>query len=432
MIVNIQDAMQYCLEQSAVVGIQKMQCVAQCDETEVLSVVEREMSRLSVTTSATLHLTGIFEQKQADLSVSNFEAASLEQAVRDLLAFAKASKSDPVHAIADYQPPQEIERGAEIAERDLMYARLAEFIEYCRATYPSCVQHETHLAFTRSHTYARNSNNVNLAAHQGVYRFKSFFSAQNNEGASISNTAAFSSAHLDQELQAFGAVDRQLRQTIEQLAAVPLAENFTGDVIFSPESVGAFIALFADQLRDQAFISGVSPFRHRLSEAIASQKFTLHSHPFAEEIAESELITPDGYVAQNSTIIGSGTLNSLLLSQYGARRLQQRRALNQGGAYVIDAGGTPLDTMVASTRKGVFVGGLALTQASGNGDFYGDAQICVFIKEGTMQKPIQSVVIAGNLAEAFQEIRFVSRERANFGNAILPWMQMRNMTIVGK
>ena len=429
---DIRKAMQYCLEKSLALGMQNAQCVAQHDETEEIIAFGGEMSCANATTHTTLHLTGLCDQKQGVVSINTLESASLDQAIERLLVLAKASKPDPAQAIADYQPPQEIARGAETADRELMHARLAEFLAECKAAYPSCVQRETRLKFTRSHTYVQNSNNVNLAAHQGAYRFRAVFSAQNDSGAAISNAAAFASTHLDQELRTFGAVDRQIRQTIEQLAAVPLAEKFTGDVILAPESVGNFIALLADQLRDQAIISGVSIFRHRFREIIAAQKLTLHAHPLAEEIAESALVTPDGYLAQNSTIIGNGMLNTLLLSQYAARLLQKRRALNHGGAYVIDAGGTPFDTMIASTRKGVLVGSFLPGALSGNGDFYGVAPICALVKHGAAQTPLQHVIIAGNLADALQEIRFVSRECVNFGHAIFPWLHMRGLTIIGQ
>ncbi len=429
---EILDAMQYCLEKLTIIGIDKAQCVAQRCEKHELIAAAGEISRLRTTTDTTLHLTGIFDQRQGVVSLNSLDSASLAQAIDRVGLLAKASKPDPACAIADYQPPQEFERGPEMPERDVMYARLAEFLTYCATAYPSCVQRETRLNFTRSHTYIQNSNGVNLAAHQGAYRFNSAFFVQGGNHAVVSNTAAFASAHLDQELRAYGAVDRQIRDTVEQLAAAPLAEKFTGDVILTPESMGTFMAMITEQLRDQAIISGVSPFRHRFREAIASQKFSLHSHPLSEEIADGCLVTPDGYVAQNGTIIGSGTLNTLLLSQYGARLLQKRRSINDGGAYVIDAGGTPLDAMIASMRKGLLAGSLMLCKSNGNGDFSGVAPTCAFIKDGAVQTPLQPIMISGNLVNALQDIRFISRERANFGDAIFPWVQIRNLTAVGK
>ena len=41
-------------------------------------------------------------------------------------------------------------------------------------------------------------------------------------------------------------------------------------------------------------------------------------------------------------------------------------------------------------------------------------------------------MIAGNLAKALQDIRFISVERADFGHAIFPWIQIRNLIIIGK
>ena len=179
-------------------------------------------------------------------------------------------------------------------------------------------------------------------------------------------------------------------------------------------------------------ISGNSIFKDRLQHPIASEKFTLHSRPVSEEIAAGYFFTHDGYEAQNSTIIQDGILQTFLLSLYGSRKTKRSRAVNDGGAYIIEAGATPVDDMIKSVYQGILLSRFSGGNPSENGDFSGVAKNSYYIERGEIQYPLRETMISGNLVKLFKNVRHISQERINFGRAILPWMQVSDVNISGK
>ncbi len=82
----------------------------------------------------------------------------------------------------------------------------------------------------------------------------------------------------------------------------------------------------------------------------------MHSRPVSDEICNGYFVTPDGYAAQNGTILQDGVLKTFLLSLYGSRKTGLDRAVTSGGAFVVDPGDTPpFEEMVKSVKKGVLL-----------------------------------------------------------------------------
>ena len=75
---------------------------------------------------------------------------------------------------------------------------------------------------------------------------------------------------------------------------------------------------------------------------------TLHSKPLSGRIQDNYFITGDGYVAKNSTIIDKGVLKTFLLGLYASNKTKNDRAVNDGGAFIIESGNSPLVDMVSS------------------------------------------------------------------------------------
>jgi PmbA protein len=41
-------------------------------------------------------------------------------------------------------------------------------------------------------------------------------------------------------------------------------------------------------------------------------------------------------------------------------------------------------------------------------------------------------MISGNIADLFQNIKNISKERNDFGSALIPWIQVKGITVSGK
>lgn len=424
--------LQYCLDALLTAGVHKAQCVLRQTEKHELNVAAGEISLFRTTYDTQVSLTSILDRKQGAVSLNQIDQASLDTGIQEAIALTQSSTVDPAYDIAEQQPPKDFSSGPEAPDLDLMYETLANYLTYCQATYPNTMQEEVNFDFTLKRTYFQNSNGVDFSAQQGLYNFMTMFTSKNGKDTSSFNVTGFSTRALDKALHEYGTVNTLLKQSTEQVHTQPLAQAFTGDLIITPDCLEEFVEFITGYLRDYAMISGNSMFKDQLQHPIANEKLTLHSCPVSEEIADGYFFTHDGYAAQNSTIIEEGVLRAFLLSLYGSRKTNHSRSVNDGGAYIIEPGATPVNNMIKSVYRGILLGRFSGGNPSENGDFSGVAKNSYYIERGEIQYPLRETMITGNLLSLLKHIRHISQERINFGRAILPWMQVSNVNITGK
>ncbi len=223
-----------------------------------------------------------------------------------------------------------------------------------------------------------------------------------------------------------------MNQSTEQVHSREFQGKFNGDIIITPDCLGSVIQMITSYLSDYPMIKGTSIFQNSLGAEIADPQLTLHSRPLAGELAEGYFITADGFAAENSTIISEGVLKSFQLSLYGANKTGKTRAVNSGGAYMIDPGEYTLDDMKGSVDKGILLCRFAGGMPSESGDFSAVAKNSYYIENGKIMYPVKKIMISGNLLSLLKNIKRISSERVNFGDAVLPWIQVEDMTIFGK
>ena len=99
---------------------------------------------------------------------------------------------------------------------------------------------------------------------------------------------------------------------------------------------------------------------------------------------------------------------------------------------MVAAGETPLEDIIASIDKGIYVGRFSGGEPSVNGDFSGVAKNSFLIENGKLTKPLRETMIAGNLAELLLNIGQISVETVNDGVTVLPYVSFPDVTISGK
>ncbi len=80
-------------------------------------------------------------------------------------------------------------------------------------------------------------------------------------------------------------------------------------------------------------------------------------------------------------------LKSFLLDQYGSRKTGLARAVTGGGAWVVDAGTTPLDEMIRDVKAGVLITRFSGGRPNDKGDFSGIAKNSYYIENGAIAYP---------------------------------------------
>lgn len=427
------EILSYCMDSLGNKGAAKYECVLTETKKYEMNVETMEMSLFRTTFDTKLQLTAIKANKKGSITINKTDTESIDQAVEKVFELMETSNEDPAYDIAPKQEPREFSSGGSDPDFDKMYSRLSSFLGSVKKDYPQILLIQAILDFQHSVKHFVNSNGVDYTSRKGVYNFSTWFSSKEGQKTSSFNGTGISVRELDKELLDCGSLRSVLEQSVQHLDARPFAGKFVGDIIITPECLNDFLSMYAGVfLRDNSLIAGTSRLKDKLNETVASPKLTVHSKPASQEISNGYFVTPDGFAAENVTIIDKGVLKSFLLSLYGANKTGKERSKTAGGAYVVDPGEKSFDEIIKGVDKGLLVARYSGGNPNSNGDFSGVAKNSFYIENGEIKYPVTETMIAGNLLEVFQNIKDISRERIDFGTAILPWICSTGVTISGK
>jgi PmbA protein len=427
-----EETTRYALHALLQAGADKAGCSVNTSTKHELSVERAELGLLRTTVNVSINMLVIKDRKKGSISLNTLERSAIDQAVTEVLSMAAASQPDQAYDIAEAQEPRSFVAGGTEPQLDLMYDRMKEFVSAVRVKYPNIMLREVYLSFNHSKSSFMNSNEAHFQTSQGIHRCTAIFSGQEGDNVSSFIYTGFARRELEQPLLACGSIDTRLRHASEQVYSQPVWGKFTGDLVIAPDCLGSFLGFITRSLSDRPIIAGTSVYKDSLGQQIANPIFSLHCRPVSPEIADGYFVTGDGYAAENSTLIDHGVLRSYLLTLYGAKKTGRQRAVNNGGAYVVDPGDKSLDEIIASVKRGILITRFSGGSPSANGDFSGVAKNSYYIEDGKVAYPIRETMVSGNFVEAFRHLSAISRERVDFGWAVLPWVCIPGISISGK
>ena len=423
----------YALQALTKAGAEKAETVLTKTEKTEMNLENGELKLVRTTVDHHWRLTALRGERRGNLSLNQVSTEALGPAVTEVMAIAAASAPDPAHDIAGYQKPKVFRKGETKPNLELMFQRLKTFTREVAALFPRIVLLSAQLDFVSSIMYFQNSNGVDFTVEQGNYNFTVMFSAKEGVSSSSFNYTGFSTLHLEEELLNGGSLRMLLSQADQGLAPRKAPGKFEGTVIIAPDCLEGFLhSLVGITIADRPLITGASLFKDKLNQPVASPLLTLVSQPLGPEIVDGYFLTGDGYEAQNATIIEGGILKTFLLSLYGAKKTGLPRGASDGGAFVVTPGQQSLGDIVKEVKKGILLTRFSGGTPSLNGDFSGIAKNSFYVADGAIQYPLQETMIAGNLISLFREITAVSRERVDFGFALLPWLASQGVTIAAQ
>jgi PmbA protein len=126
-----------------------------------------------------------------------------------------------------------------------------------------------------------------------------------------------------------------MKQTTEQVRTKKVPRKFTGDMIITPDCLGDFLGFLLGNIGNQPLISGTSLYKDSLGQPVADAALTLHSRP--RDLVGGYFVTGDGYEA------GTRPWSKKATAQPADHGAETARRVTGGGAWVVDAGSTPLD-----------------------------------------------------------------------------------------
>jgi PmbA protein len=419
----------YCLDTLKKAGADKAACSMNMMEKKELNVEIGEMTLLRTTFNNNMGISVIKDQKKGSTSINKTDKDSIDTAVALVMAMAEGSQPDEAYDIAEKQPPKSFSKGDESANLDTMYQSLEEFVDYVKSTYPKIQLEAAIMDFNHSRSFFQNTNGVDFEIREGMYGFSPMFLSKDGKDTSSFNGTGFSALKVEKPLHEYGSIDTLLKQSVEQLHTQNISDKFVGQIVVTPDCIGDFLGFITSDISDGKMISGNSLYSEKLNEQITHPKLTFHSRPVSKEIIDGYFITSDGYVAENSTIVDKGILKTHLLGIYGAKKLSKNRAVNDGGAYIVDVGDKPHAEMIKNIDQGVLLARFSGGNPANNGDFSGVAKNSYYIENGEIKHPLTETMVSGNIREMFENLDEISSDRIDFGSGILPWISFKGITV---
>ncbi len=411
-------------------GAQKASCTVVRSEQHELTAEAGRLSLFRTTFETTVGMVAISDHRRGVGSGNKTTPDALGRLAEETLAISRASQPDEAYDIAPYQDPSTFTWGPEEPDRGLMIERFQAFLSTVKGRYPTIVIEQAILRFVKTQTHVVNTNGVSFGVTKGLYGFTVMFVGKAGRKTSSFNVASFLSRSLDRDLLAYGSVDRLLRESSEQVDAIPLRGTFVGDVILTPEAFDDFLGMyFGTFLTDGALISGVSRLADKLGELVTAPCLTVHDLPRSPQLADNVFLTPDAFLAQNHTIIDRGVLKTFLLTLYGSRKTGRSRAPNLGTSLVVEGGDSSLEAMISHVDRGILLGRFSGGVPGESGEFSGVAKNSYYVEGGRIRHPVTQTMVSSNLVDLFAGIRAVSAERVDSGASLLPWVACSGVTI---
>ena len=399
-----------------------------------MNIDSGKLSLYRTTENISFSLLSLIDGKKGVAAGNDTGESAIKETARQAAALSQSSEKDEANDISPQQPAAELAIGDEEPDNEKMYARLTEFLDYTKSSYPTLQLNQCILDFSRSDTVFANSNKVGFHKQAGVYSFQAMVFAKDEHGAGSFNYSGAAHLNLDKPLKDWGNLDEIMRENCEQTVTAPLSGSFTGDIVITPMSMidfaGTMLGLF---MGDMPLITGTSIWKDKLNQKVLSDLFTLHSFPRKPEGTELEsLYTGDGFKTENKTLIEKGVLKDFVLGLYGSKKTGLPRCVSGGEGLIIESGNTAKADMIKNIKKGILLGRFSGGNPAANGDFSGVAKNSYLIENGEITKPLSETMIAGNIVKMFSDIISVSKEKVDYGNAIVPWMHSTGITISGK
>ena len=408
-------------------GFPKARVVVSETDHHELSAEFGHLSLLRTNHNVQLSLAGIVDDKQGSLSINKCTPDEVQRAVDELWETARGSRPDSANDIAEAQPTARFDRGPAQPDHDAMFRRLQEVLEHTRASFPTLKMGQSTISFYDRRSRFVNSNGVDFTTRRGSYGTSLMFTAKDGTDVSSFNFTGFALEKLDQPLAACATAEELFRQTTEQVRTRRIPEKFVGELLITPDCLDDFLGFLLQSVSDVPLISGTSLYKGKLGERVAAEALTVTSRP--KDLIGGHFLTGDGYVAENTTLIERGKLASYLLSLYGARKTGLARARTGGGCLVVEPGPRSRDAIVRDIARGVLITRFSGGRPNDKGDFSGVAKNSYYIENGAVKYPIAETMVSGNMARLLEDIVEVSRERAEYGYATLPWVRVRNVGI---
>lgn len=431
---DIKKIAQYTLSCLKKYGADDAQCKISCGSSDEINVDTGEFSLMRSTFDSSVTMKVIKDMKKGVISINKTDEKSIDEAAKECVANAEVSAVDDCLSIAEkIDENEDFACGVESSDRDKFFDRINEYVTDLKESFPKVLVEQLIADYSEVKTVFANTNGVEFSNRAAYYSMGSMYSAHDGDKTTSFNSMGIDFTDLDKKILDMGTQRMMYELCEKELEAVPFEGKFTGTAVFAPSCLGDIIGTAIDNFTgDDSIIDGTSPWRFKKGTNVASDCLSVSLIPIDERVIGGERYTAEGYKTKNCDIIKNGILENFTLSEYAARKTGEQRCSTLSSCMEVKAGTTAYEDLIKKIDKGVLVCRISGGAPAGNGDFSGVAKNSFLIENGKITKPILETMISGNLAAMLMNVTDISKETAEDGSCVFPWVAFDGVTVSGK
>ena len=414
-------------------GADKAQAGVAYTVTHEFNVDGGEFSLFRTLFDKQLSMTAIQGGRKGTVAQNRYDEATIAEAAKACLEAAASAQPDENWDFAPLSKNEDFVLGEVKPDTDRLFERCRELMEDVRTRFPKIIMEQMIVAHKEITRVRANSYGVLFSTHQGQYEVMLMFSAHDGDKASSFVGSGVVTDSLDKPFLELGSIEKDLADVEKQIETTSVSGKFEGTMVLMPGCVGElFYSLLSDFAGEMGLLSGTSPWKDKLGEMVADERFTLSLAPLDERIVCGPRTTGEGFRAEDFDVIKDGKLNAFVLGLYASNKLKLPRGKNDSMNVIVAPGDRSIDEIIASVDKGILVGRFSGGRPASNGDFSGVAKNSFLIENGKIGPALSETMISGNLADMLLHLRGISSEQVADGMSVLPYMAFDGITISGK
>jgi PmbA protein len=263
------------------------------------------------------------------------------------------------------------------------------------------------------------------------------------EGAEVSSfDYQVGTTHNVREIHATTAAEAFSKNVVSSLGAKKI-ESFTGGIILAPQAfMELMLQTIISSLRSDNVQKGRSKFKDQLGEIVAADSLTIRDDGTNSSGPGASSFDREGVSTSPIVLIGEGVLKSLMFNAHTASKSGVQSTGHASGSprsspgvgpnnIIIDSGKPSKDEIISGIEKGVLVTRFSGNTSSVSGDFSGVVKGGFLIERGELKHPIKETLVAGNVFDLLRKISNLSKEREWVESALLPYLHVEGISIIG-
>jgi len=350
--------------------------------------------------------------------VNRKDSASLNEAIDDALAIARASSPDEANDLVDPRPVRPIggllDRRVVALSADDAVGLAARMLQAARDIDARVSIDSGYVAVAHGTVALATSRGIRLADTDSSILWGLF-------GMAVDGDDVGSFENVSEAVRDFDAIDveasgREFAQRALSLLKPRAGRSFTGPAIFSPAAFDeVFLAALSASVDGDAVRKGKSRLKDKLGARIAARGFTLVDDGTLPGGNGSAPFDREGLPHRRTVLVGDGVLHHFVYDGRAAKRAGRPPTGHAEGSartlpgvgltnVRLQPGTLDDDALLATLGSGLWIGRFSGDVDEVSGDFSGVAKASFAVKGGRRAWPVQETLIAGNVFDLLPRV----------------------------